>query len=206
MTLHNVSETDMDAREKAMATIRAEHIALGTVVQVLRDLLARIAAQRMEADFALLSAALYYIDEFPEQVHHSKEDEHIFRAIRGRSARFNAVLDELQSEHVRSAQMVTLLQCALVRYQGGAPDGLERLRAAVEAYSAMLEEHMRKEEELLAEAGDSLTADDWSEIAVAFAANEDPLLGSRHRGEFRRLHARIVNLLPRKMRLPQGQA
>lgn len=196
----------MDARGQAMAAIGAEHIALTTVVQMLRDLLARIAAERAEADFALLSAALYYIEEFPERVHHPKEDEHIYRAIRGRSARFNAVLDELQSEHVRSAQMVMLLQCALVRFQGGAPDGLERLRAGVEAYSALLEEHMRKEEVLLSDAGDSLAADDWSEIAAAFAANEDPLLDSRRRGEFGRLHARIVNLLPRKMRLPQGRA
>lgn len=193
----------MNAREQALASIRAEHIALGTVVRMLRDLLDRVAAQRTEADFTLLSAALYYIEEFPEQVHHPKEDGHVFRAIRARSARFDAVLDKLQSEHVCSAQMVTLLQCALVRFQAGAPDGLERLRTGVGAYSAMLEEHMRKEEALLDAAGDSLTADDWREIAAAFAASEDPLLGDRCR-EFGRLHARVVNLLPRKMRLSAG--
>jgi hemerythrin-like domain-containing protein len=194
------------SRQRAQAAIRAEHRALGMIVQALSELLDRVAAGRAEADFGLFSAALYYIDEFPERVHHPKEDEHLFRAIRLRTSRFDAVLDELQAEHVRSAQSMALLHRALVRYQGGAPDGLAQFRSGVRAWSAMLEEHMRREEALLAEAGDSLAPDDWSEIAAAFAANEDPLLEDRRRGEFGALRARILNLLPRKMRLPQESA
>lgn len=189
--------TEYDA---AVATITQEHHALRAVMDLLQHLLIDIGKQHAEPDFSLLAAALYYIDDFPERCHHPKEDRHLFMALRSRTAVFNALLDELQSEHVRSAQMMAYLQRALVHYQGGAPDGFRRFKDAVDAYAGMLAEHMRKEEELLSRAREHLTAADWHDIAAAFEANEDPMVGPRE--EFRRLYLRIVNRLPRKMRLP----
>ena len=191
----------MNAMDAAVATIKQEHRALGTVMEALQRLLADVAALRAEPDFALFSAALYYIADFPERCHHPKEDEYLFQALRRRTAQFNAVLDDLQAEHVRSAQMMTQLQCALVHYQGGAPEGLKMFRSAVDAFSAMLGEHMRKEDELLARARDCLAEEDWSRIASAFSANGDPLFGGNRREEFRKLYSRILNLLPRKMKM-----
>jgi branched-chain amino acid transport system ATP-binding protein len=196
----------MSAREAAVATIRDEHLKLTTVVEALHRLLADVATQHAEPDFALFSAALYYIADFPERCHHPKEDEYIFRALRWRTAEFNAVLDELQAEHISGTQSLNQLQCALVHYQGGARDGLGRFRTAVDAYSAMLSEHMRKEENLLAQARDCLTEEDWSRIAAAFEANEDPLFGGNRREEFRRLYHRIINLLPRRMKMDAQRA
>ncbi|MGQ0751183.1 MAG: hypothetical protein ACT4PS_11660 [Betaproteobacteria bacterium] len=46
-----------------------------------------------------------------------------------------------------------------------------------------------------------MTADDWQRIAAAFEANDDPLFGANGREEFRKLYLRIMNLLPRKVRL-----
>lgn len=192
----------MSARDVVTATIKQEHYALGMVVAVLARLLGDIAAQRAAPDFALFAAALYYIDDFPERCHHPKEDEYLFKALRGRTARHNAALDDLQAEHVRSAQMVGYLHQALTHYQGGAPEGLERFRAAVEAYAAMLRDHIHKEDELLARAPDDLTEADWSRIAAAFDANDDPLFGRNRRAEFNKLYLRILNLLPSKMRMP----
>lgn len=189
--------TDYDV---AVATITQEHHALRAVVELLQHLLIDVGRQYAEPDFALFAAVLYYIDEFPERCHHPKEDRHLFMALRRRTAALNAVLDELQSEHVRSAHLMSYLQRTFVRYQGGAPDGYQRFKDAVDAYASMVEEHMRKEEALLVEARSHLSAADWDAIAVAFAANDDPLLGPRE--EFRRLYLRIVNRLPRKMRLP----
>lgn len=191
----------MDAMGVAVAVIKREHRALGTVVEALQRLLGDIVAQHAQPDFTLLSAALYYIVDFPERCHHPKEDEHLFKALRRRTAEFNALLDDLQAEHIRSAQMMTQLQCALVHYQGGAPRGLEAFHAAVDAYSAMLSEHMRKEENLLNQARDKLTEEDWSAIAAAFSANEDPLFSDARREEFHKLYSRILNLLPRKIRV-----
>jgi hemerythrin-like domain-containing protein len=193
-------ETTATARDAAAATIKREHQDLAMVVEVLQRALADIAREHAEPDFALLCAALWYIDDFPERCHHPKEDEYWFNMLRLRTAGFNEVLDELQAEHVRSAQMMNHLHRALVHYQGGAPDGLRRLRTAVEAYAALLADHMRKEEVLLARAQECLNEGDWSRMAAAFSANEDPVFGASPREEFHRLRLRIVNMLPRRMK------
>ena len=192
----------MGAREVVTATIKQEHYALGMVLALLQRVLADVAGGRAEPDFALFTAALYYIDDFPERCHHPKEDEFLFKALRDRTARHNAVLDDLQAEHVRSAQMVGYLHQALTHYQGGAPEGLRRLRDAVEAYAVMLHEHMNEEDELLAQAPDDLTEEDWTRIAAAFDANDDPLFGKNRRTEFNKLYLRILNLLPSRLRVP----
>jgi branched-chain amino acid transport system ATP-binding protein len=192
----------MSAKDVVTATIKQEHYALGMVMAVLQRLLGDIAERRAEPDFALFAAALYYIDDFPERCHHPKEDEYLFKALRGRTKRHNAVLDDLQAEHVSGAQMVGYLHQALTHYQGGAPEGLERFRAGVDAYAAMLRDHMHKEDALLAQASDDLTGEDWSRIAAAFDANDDPLFGKNRRSEFNMLFLRILNLLPSKMSMP----
>ena len=70
----------------------------------------------------------------------------------------------------------------------------------------MLGEHMRKEEVLLVQAQDRLAEEDWSRIASAFEANDDPLFGDNRRKEFHRLYSRILNRLPRRMKVPAQHA
>jgi hemerythrin-like domain-containing protein len=120
--------------------------------------------------------------------------------VRSHTDALNAALDDLQAEHVLSARMNAYLHAAFVHYQGGAPHGFQRFKNAVDAYAGMLADHMRKEEELFSRAREHLTEGDWQNIAAAFEANSDPLAEPRE--EFRRLYMRIVNQLPRKMRLP----
>ena len=184
-----------------IGTLLEEHRALRTVLGILERLLADVAERGTAPDFALIASALYYIDEFPERVHHPKEDAHLFAALRRRTNRFNSVLDRLQAEHIRGAQMLARVQRELVHYQGGAPNGLRTTRTAVSAFAAMQEDHMRTEEGVLRAACDYLTQDDWTAIAKAFATKDDPLSPNSARLEFRRLRSRILNLLPRKMRL-----
>ena len=189
------------AGDVVIGTLLEEHRALRTVLAILERLLTDAAERGTAPDFALISSALYYIDDFPERVHHPKEDTHLFAALRRRTNRFNSVLDRLQAEHIRGAQMLARVQRELVHYQGGAPSGLRKTRAAVSAFAAMQYDHMRCEEGVLLASREYLTEDDWSAIARAFAANDDPLSAGSARLEFRRLRSRILTLLPRKMRL-----
>lgn len=193
----------MSAYDLVVETIKQEHRVLGHVVEVLQHLLRDIAAEHAEADFNLLAAALYYIDDFPERLHHPKEDEHLFKALRARSPEFDAVLNELQREHVLSAETVREMHAALVHFLAGAYGSLEAFKSRVDAYASMLGEHMRKEEDLLARACTCLPESDWRNILAAFEANEDPLLAHDVRTEFRKLYRRIQNLLPRKLRYPR---
>ena len=192
----------MSAYELVVETIKQEHRVLGHVVEVLQHSLRDIAAEHAEPDFNLLAVALYYIDDFPERLHHPKEDEHLFKTLRARCPEFDAVLDDLEQEHVRDAQMVREMHAALVHYLAGAYGSLEAFKSCVDAYASMLREHMRKEENLLERAVTSLPESAWQDILAAFSANEDPLLAHDVRTEFRKLYRRIQNLLPRKLRYP----
>jgi branched-chain amino acid transport system ATP-binding protein len=194
----------MSAYESVVATIKQEHRVVGHVVEVLQHSLRDVAAEHAEPDFNLLASILYYIDDFPERLHHPKEDDHLFKTLRAQSSEFDAVLDDLQREHVRGAQMVREMHVGLVHYLAAASGSLEAFRSCVDDYASMLRAHMRKEEDLLARAGGSVPEPAWQGILTAFAANEDPLLAEEVRIEFRNLYRRIQNLLPRKLRYPRG--
>lgn len=195
----------MSAYDLVVETIRQEHRVLGHVVEVLQHSLSDIVAEHAEADFNLLAAILYYIDDFPERVHHPKEDEYLFKTLRVQSREFDAVLDDLQQEHVQSARMVREMHAALVHFLAGAYGGLQAFKHCVDDYASMLRAHMRKEEELLARAGASLPESVWQDLLTAFSANEDPLLADDVRVEFRKLYRRIQNLLPTKLRYPRAK-
>ena len=190
-----------DDKTAAIETIKQEHSVLAQVLELLRELLRGIAAGHTEPDFRLLSLALYYIDEFPARLHHPKEDRYLFAALHRHTAQFDPLLRRLESEHDRDRETIADLHRLFVFYQAGAPEALDAFRAAIENYAAMLYEHMRSEEGLLAACGEHVTDEEWRAIAEAFARDDDPVFGSEPRHEFAVLRHRIANMLPRKMRL-----
>jgi hemerythrin-like domain-containing protein len=194
------------ARDLVTGALIEEHRTLRIVLAILRRLLHETSHFGMPADFGLLASILYYIDDFPERVHHPKEDKQLFPIIRRRTARFDALLDRLRTDHARSAQMLVRIQRDLVHFQAGAANGLSRLSANVTAYAGLLEQHFQAEERLLADARDELTEDDWAHLARVFGAERDPLTADTTRHEFRLLRARILNALPSKMRLEHDAA
>ena len=158
-------------------------------------------AHRLEADFKLIATILYYIDTFPDRCHHPKEDEYLFKRLRSRTANANALLDELQSQHVTGARMLTDLALAFVHWQGGAPNGLRPFSIAVRAYADLLWGHMEQEEnDVFVLAREYLQEDDWRTIDDAFRANDDPLFGRHVRDEFARIKAQIIVQLPRRIK------
>ena len=84
---------------KSIAIIQDEHRAVTAVIEGLRHLVAEIAAGRMAPDHALLSALFHYIEQFPERLHHPKEDDHLFARLRLRRPDAAPLLDGLHREH-----------------------------------------------------------------------------------------------------------
>jgi hemerythrin-like domain-containing protein len=67
----------------------------------------------------------------------------------------------------------------------------------VEEFAAMQWQHMNLETKVILPAAQKhLTAEDWSEIAQAFAENGDPRFSVDNDEEFRQLFSRILNLTP----------
>lgn len=182
---------------KALAIIRDEHRSLAAILNGLDYLVEEIREGRMDPDFTLFSAMLHYIEAFPEKLHHPKEDEYLFRALRTRSPDAAAIIDELQAEHVAGRRLINELRQALERYrQAGAPE-FPAFSRTVAAYTDFHWAHMGKEEgRLMPMAEKALTPDDWQEIDHAFQSNEDPIVGVKPTKQFRELFRRIANLAP----------
>ncbi len=190
----------MSDKDVAIATIKMEHRALGAVLHMLQELLRTVVTNYGSPEFGLLSAALYYIDDFQERCHHPKEDKYLFKSLSAATSEFDGVINGLQAAHVSGAHAVSQLHRYLVRYQGGVSHGLETFRAAVDAYATQMYEHMRCEEDLLERSRDVIGEPEWARIAAAFDENDDPLFGNNRREEFGRLYHRIAVLAPRKLK------
>src|SRR5688500_10750519 len=162
-------------RAAAIETIKAEHRALGEVLQLFQHLLRDIIAQHVEADYTLLCAALYYIDDFACRCHHPKEDQYLFPAIRRHASEAGTTLSGLQAEHQRDDLFVKDLHRLLVLYQAGAPGALKRLSASFDIYATMLCGHMRREEGLLDAFADAIPQKEWQAIAEGFGREDEPL-------------------------------
>ena len=181
---------------KAIRIIYDEHRSISAVLSGLKALAQMARDSAVKPDFAVFRAMVYYIDAFPERMHHPKEDAHLFARLLVRDPAARSLIDDLQSDHVKGARMVRDLEQALLAYEQTWPGGGERFAAVVELYAQFHWNHMRREEqELLPRAEKALTGEDWAAIEAAFLGNDDPIADLREK-DFNKLYQRIVSLAP----------
>ena len=182
--------------------IRDEHSSLSAVLRSIGLLLAESRRRDLAPDFRVLRAMLFYIDEFPEKVHHTKETALLFPKIRARSTEAAAALDRLDGDHARSHRAVLdlehdLLALEMMSAAADAPARRARFEDEMHAYIAAYLDHIRTEEaEILPLAERVLTAADWTELDAAFMHNRDPLTHREGDDAFRPLFKRILMTLP----------
>jgi hemerythrin-like domain-containing protein len=181
---------------KAIQKIRDEHRSISAVLHALKQLARDAQDPNVKPEFAVFRAMIHYIDEFPEQLHHPKEDQYLFPPLAARVPKTQALVDALRVEHKQGAKLVRELERALVLFEDSGPAGAREFLKTVDAYADFHWQHMRKEEqEILPLAERYLTARDWEAIDRAFDVNRDPIAGVRER-DFQALFSRIVNLAP----------
>ena len=178
--------------------IRDEHSSLSAVLRSIGLLLSESRRRGLEPDFQVLRAMLFYIDEFPEKVHHTKETALLFPKIRARSTEAAAALDRLDGDHARSHRAVLDLEHDLLALEmmseAADPQGRRsRFEDDLHAYIAAYLDHIRTEEvEILPLAERVLTEADWAELDAAFMHNRDPLTHREGDDAFRPLFKRIL--------------
>jgi hemerythrin-like domain-containing protein len=184
------------AMRKAVRILRDEHRSISAVLQSLQHL-ARLARDpAVKPDFAVFRAMVYYIDAFPERLHHPKEDNFLFARLLRRSDAARPLIEQLMAEHVEGARLVRELERAVLAFEAAWPRGGGEFASAVDAYAEFHWKHMRcEDQELLPLAETALIEEDWAAIEAAFAGNEDPIADLRGQ-DFDRLFARIVGLAP----------
>ncbi|HEU5295189.1 MAG TPA: universal stress protein [Burkholderiaceae bacterium] len=183
---------------RAIGIIRDEHRSLAAVMHAWMDALAEARRADAAADPALMRAIVHYLQQFPLQLHHPKEDAHLFARLRERTTSCNAELDELHRQHERDTQLVAALAQRVGALEGAA-DAQARtaatraLEVEVSGYARFLWDHLGREEGVILPAAQRhLLASDWAEIDAAFAENRDPAAGATDK-ELRHLFSRIVN-------------
>ncbi len=186
----------------AITIIRNEHAALSAMLRTLLMLLEQHRRERTLPPFDIVRAMLFYVDEFPERLHHSKESELLFPKLRARSLQARDVLDRLDRDHARGERAIRDLEHSLLGFEmmaGTAQLDSRRIRFedAARQYVEFYLDHMRVEESVVLPLAEKvLTTEDWAEIDAAFERNRDPLAGHAPDAEYAPLFSRIVAVLP----------
>jgi hemerythrin-like domain-containing protein len=184
-------------RHVALTVIREEHQALAAMLRSLSMLLAQSRREGKVPDFGLLRAMLFYIDEFPERLHHTKETELLFPRLRERCPDLAPVLDALDEDHEQGERAIQRLEHALLAFEMMGEARRLEFEAAAERYVSFYLAHMGTEEQTILPAAEKhLLAEDWAELDAAFARNQDPLTGHQPDDEYRPLFTRILNTAP----------
>ncbi len=182
--------------KETIAILKSEHRSISAVLIALKHLAEMAQDRHVRPEWQVFHSMLRYIDEYPERLHHPKEDEFLFARVVARAPEAKKLVDALRAEHVQGAKLIRELERKLLFFEEGWPEGAAEFMGAVDAYADFHWKHMRKEEtELLPLAEKHLSADDWRALDRAFKANEDPVAEIEER-DFQKLFSRIANLAP----------
>lgn len=185
-----------DARDQAVRSIKDEHRTISAVLHGLRYLAQQSLDAKVLPDFDVFRAMIYYIDEFPERLHHPKEEKLLFARLVERLPAAAPLVGELHEEHLAGARLIRDLEHQLAYFQENFPGGATSFKAAVDAYADFHWNHMRKEEgKVLPLAAEHLQSGDWEAINAGFSANKDPVAGVPEK-EFELLFSRIASIAP----------
>ena len=184
-------------RHTSLEVIHDEHQALAAMLRSMSLLLVNAHRDDRPPPFDVLRAMLFYLDEFPERLHHRKESALLFPVLRERCPELGPVLDRLEREHAAGELMVRELAHTLLAYEVLGEPRRQASEQAVQRYVAFYLEHMGVEEQqILPAALQHLGADDWAALDAAFAANRDPLTGHEPDDVYRPLFSKIMMNAP----------
>ncbi len=184
----------------AVRIIRAEHDALSAMLRTVPLLLQAQRRAGTAPDFGALRAMLFYVDEFPERLHHKKESELLFPKLRALAPDLRQTLDDLEADHNHGERAIRELQHTLLAWEQMGEPRREKFEQQLKVYTARYLNHMRREEtEILPRAVATLSAADWAQLDQAFGSHQDPLAprpGQPVDEVYAPLRQRILAVLP----------
>lgn len=181
----------------AIQIIRDEHAGVAAVLRSLRLMMAQGAGDEPERFFDVVRAMLFYIDEFPEKLHHPKESNLLFPLLIRKAPELASVIQRLEADHASGEGRVRELQHLLLAWELIGESRRMAFVKAADDYVTFYLNHMRTEEtEILPVAARVLAAEDWAVLDEAFERSRDPLAGGTTDPRFERLFTRIVLATP----------
>lgn len=185
------------AAARAIERIKDDHRALARVMGAMRILVAQFRAGGRAPDVALFESMLRYIENVPDRLHHPREDQTLFPAVRAGNPAAASLIASLEREHARAAPLLAQLRAALAAFRAGGSNAINPLGEVLDEFADFYWAHMRAEEEqLLPAALGCLSADDWSRVERAFTDSRDPLFDAPCQAEYADLLQFIASHAP----------
>jgi hemerythrin-like domain-containing protein len=182
--------------KETIGILKSEHRSMSAVLLALKHLTRMAQDAAVKPDFRAFRAAVRYIDEYPERLHHPKEDQYLFARLATAYRDAQPLVERLEAQHREGARLVRELERALLFYEDAWPAGWSAFADLVDKYAQFHWDHMRiEEQEILPLAELHFTPQDWQIVDQGFAANHDPLARVEER-DFDALFSRLVNLAP----------
>lgn len=184
--------------KESLRIIQEEHSALAAMLRSLSMMVDRGPDHEPERYFDVLRAMLFYIDEFPERLHHTKESQLLFPKVLRVAPETREAIDHLENDHSKSEAGVRELQHLLLAWELIGDSRRAAFETSVKRYIEAYMAHMRLEETAIIPVAQKVLSDeDWKELDAAFATNCDPLTGKYPRDPaYDRLFTRIVMSAP----------
>lgn len=183
---------------ESIQIIHDEHTALAAMLRSIGLLVDRGPAHEPQKFFDVLRAMLFYIDEFPERLHHTKESELLFPPVARLAPETTDVIAKLEKEHAYGESAVRELQHLLLAWELLGDSRRAAFEQAAQRYLAFYLDHMKLEETVILPAARKVLSDaDWVALDTAFATNADPLTGKYPRDPlYDHLFSRILSIAP----------
>ncbi|WP_398314194.1 hemerythrin domain-containing protein [Zoogloea sp.] len=180
---------------RALQVLADEHQSLAAILHAVRFMLKEIGAGRLKPDIKLLRGMVDYLEAYPEQQHHPKEDRLLFGRLAARTDEGRELLDKLFRQHAGTAERIALLEKALDAFEKN-PADVAGLSAAFDTYAEFYRNHMILEErEILPLLRKHFTPDDWAEIDAELAAMGNNM-GSLPGEDFAAIFSKLVASAP----------
>jgi hemerythrin-like domain-containing protein len=185
-------------KKRSLYIILDEHASLAAMLHAMTQLVELGPLEDGQKFFEVMRAMLFYIDEFPERLHHPKESNLLFPKVAKRAPEVMGAIDRLERDHMHSEKAVRDLLHLLLAWELLGHTRRDVFVSALGPYVSSYLEHMHLEESIILPAAErALRDEDWTALDAAFEQNADPLTGKHVPGpEFETLFSRIVSNAP----------
>lgn len=176
--------------------LRREHKTIAMALDTL-DAQTAVLAEAGEPDYDALAALAEYFTDYPEQVHHPKEDL-IWRALKVRDAAAAAAVGDLENEHRYLKELTATFVTAVEALRSDAEVRREAVTHVLKRFVDAERNHMNKEEQkFFPAAARTLTTEDWAAVASRARSRPDPLAANAADERFAALRRIIAEAAPR---------
>jgi len=99
-------------KRRSLHIIQDEHASLAAMLRSMTQLLERGPAEDSQLFFEVMRAMLFYIEEFPEKLHHPKESNLLFPKVAKKAPELRGAIDRLERDHLYSEKVAHCFQSA----------------------------------------------------------------------------------------------